>query len=338
MALSTISTISSHMMIPSQISSPLQMVRQIVQSFGSNVSWHSSCISSDGTKLYGACAFLDGYFHTFNNSTSSWEKVNILSPTTPSAMNLTVSRGWRFMACDETGTKIIACMQDNHVYTTTNSGINWVQVGAYPINPTQAVSWQCASCDRTFTKLYACSTAGLYKSINGGAWQTAVAGGFRCVSVSKNGENVIAITTGQVSVSYDGGNTWSTVTTVTSAVGPTCCIDNNGLAHVGLQNGVVRRLEKNATTTTVVINTVQTYYACACSADGSRIIFVSDSNSGDVFISTDSGATWTNYRPQIWAQFGSLVGWKTVAITEDGTKFILGQGNNNGNIIIGTLA
>lgn len=336
MALSTIATISSHMMIPSQ-TSPIQMIRQIVQSFGSNVSWHSSCISNDGTKLYAACAFLDGYFHAFNNSTSLWEKIDIQSPTTPSAMNLTVSKGWRFMACDETGTKIIACMQDNHVYTTVNSGINWVQVGAYPINPTQAVSWACVACDRTFTKLYACSSAGLYRSINGGAWQTAVGSGFRCVSVSKNGENIIAITTGQVRVSYDGGSTFATVTTFTGAVGPCCCIDNNGVAHMGLQNSIVRRLEKNATTTTIVISTTQTYYACACSGDGSRIIFVSDGTSGDVFVSSDSGTTWVNIRPLIWAQFGALTGWKTVSIAEDGTKFILGQGNNNGNIIIGTF-
>lgn len=332
MALSTISTISSRMIMPSQ-KSALQMTRQRIDISGTYVSWHSSCISNDGTKLYAGCAFNQGFLYTYNISNSSWEKINISSPT-----NMTVAVWWRFLACDQMGTKLITCLHDDFVYSTTNSGVNWTKLDVNPSAPNTRTTWACVSCDRTFTKLFACSIGGLYKSINGSAWQTVIASGFRCVSVSKNGENVVVVTTGQVRVSYDGGDTWNTVTTITSAVGPCCCIGNDGVAYVGLQNNVVLRLAKNATTMTTVISTSQTYYACACSADGSRIIVTSDSNSGDVFISTDSGTNWINYRPYIWAQFGSLVGWKTVAITEDGTKFILGQGNNNGNIIVGTLA
>lgn len=249
---------------------------------------------------------------------------------------------WRSIACNSAGTKLIAAIESNHVYTSNDSAINWTQQNIVGVT---TADWRSVTMDASGDILLACGnfSGTINLSLNGGiTWnQVTTQTGWRCVAVSKNAQHMIAVRTSNALVSHDGGTSWSNISIASSTL-LTCCIDNNGNAYVGGNGSTSRRLTYNSSTGVTTLGTILSItnvYAMACSADGQKVVIVNqlaDANAS-VLISTDGGGSFTDYQSQINTQCGTIVGWKTCAISGDGTKIVLGQGNNIGNIIILTI-
>jgi hypothetical protein len=202
--------------------------------------------------------------------------------------------------------------------------------------------------DSTGNILLACgsSSGGLRLSKNrGGIWtQIASSSGWACIAVSKNGQHMVGVRGAYLMESHDEGDTWRE-TFITSLTHLSCCVADNGDFYIGGTGAAFSKYTYNSSTGAALRYNIGSgplsgpTYAMACSADGTRVIVANDATNtgGRVVISTNSGATWTNYQTPINTQFGSIVGWKTCAVSGDGKKFIVGQGNNNGNIVIITI-
>ena len=334
MSLSCISSISSTS-FKKVSKNPLQLTIQYVAISGVAETWQSSTMSADGTKLFAGSG---KWFYKFENN--QWTKVNIQSPTTPTNQNLQVERGWKFMDCNTDATKIIACLNAHFVYLSIDGGLNWTVMQTESTS-TQARSWQTISCDSNCTKIIVGGTSGFcFISLNGGStWTKITTNPSTIMSMSKNGNNIVSMGSGNSYISNDNCATWSTVTTVTGT-GQNTMIDNNNNSYYGYRNFINFFKVANGTTTAIgVITATQTltsWSACRCNSDGSKLIVVTESNAGGVYISIDGGSTWTNYQLQINAQYGTaVIGWKTCSISEDGKKFIVGS--TSGVIVVGTF-
>jgi hypothetical protein len=215
---------------------------------------------------------------------------------------------WTSVASSADGTKLVAVVKPDpvtggigYIYTSMDSGATWTQTG-----PQQY--WQSVASSADGTKLVAVASlywdaisqyqSGLghiYTSMDSGAtWtQTGTQQIWNSVASSSDGTKLVAVTnpessmltTGHIYTSVDSGATW----TQTGAPG-------NGWTSV------------------------------ASSSDGTKLVavgfgYTSNTGQGDltntngyVYISMDSGATWTQSGPQ--------QAWNSVASSADGTKLV----------------
>lgn len=339
MSLSCISSISSTAFKKAS-KNPLQLTIQKVDISGTAESWNSSAMSADGTKMYAGSG---KWFYKFENN--QWTKVDIQSPSTGTYQNLQVERLWRFMDCNADATKIIACLGGTFMYMSQDGGLNWTILQPEVTN--QRRDWITISCDSTCTKIIAGATfQNCFITTNGGSsWTKLTQNASTILSMSKNGNNIVSMGSGNGYTSNDNCATWSTITTVTGT-GQTTMIDNNNNSYYGYRNVInfLKNINGSTTATNTITATLSTtsWSACRCNSDGTKAIVVTESNQGGVYISTDSGSTWTNYQSQINAVCGyTAIGWKTCSISEDGKKFIIGSaattGNSVGLIIVGTF-
>src|SRR5450756_2049940 len=129
-----------------------------------------------------------------------------------------VTRVWYGLACDSTGTHLIAAASDNYagggwIYTSVDGGATWTI--RHPVANSQY--WQCAASDADGSSLIAAVWDGrLYTSSNGGTdWtQRRPAGDIsqRWITVASNadGSHLIAgASAGRLWISSNGGSTVS---------------------------------------------------------------------------------------------------------------------------------
>jgi hypothetical protein len=212
------------------------------------------------------------------------------------------NKNWSGVASNSDGTRLIAANIIGRLYLSTNSGTSWTET-----QPAGAVNkqWYSVASDATGQKLVATiNNSALYTTTNGGAnWVRRYVTGTTdpkayVVSITPDGSKIITGADNSTAVkggawrSADGGATWTRL--YPKGVG-----DTSG----------------NWTT-------------CAQSADGTVVIFADEFSTaapGRVWLSKDSGTTWTEIRPT-----GTDVSLYCVAIhmSADGMKFVV-QGSLN---------
>jgi hypothetical protein len=225
---------------------------------------------------------------------------------------------WNPSACSADGTRLAAVVYGGGVYTSTDSGTNWIKTGA------PDTGYVSVACSADGNKLFASSSrwdgtnfvpALLYISADAGAtWTTNSATNFvgRLVC-SADGTRLFANwpLTNKIYVSLDSGATW-TSTSVSAPYGMSlaCSADGNNL-FAAVSGGPIF-ISTNAGSSWRVSGapTNEGWTSMVSSADGSKLA----AGAGVIYTSTDSGATWTsNNTPGT----GS---WSCLASSADGSK------------------
>ena len=208
---------------------------------------------------------------------------------TPSSSNTNKNweyKEWGCVVSSADGVKLVATADDDGIYTSTNSGVTWEQTTA----PGLLVSWPSITSSADGSKLAAVSSGlnggYIYTSTNSGAtWtpfinyigSTPSGQNWTAIAGSADGTKLLAsVFNGALYSSTNGGNTWET----------------NGLSS-------------------------HDYWGClASSADGTRLAAGTAGDSASIYISTNTGATWTK---SLLPEQGSYV----FIGSADGTKLAL---------------
>jgi len=234
-----------------------------------------------------------------------------------------VNRVWYGLACDSTGTHLIAAASDNYagggwIYTSVDGGATWTI--RHPVANSQY--WQCAASDADGSSLIAAVWDGrLYTSSNGGTdWtQRRPAGDIsqRWITVASNadGSHLIAgASAGRLWISSNGGSTWTETRPAgnvdgdwrgasSSSDGTVLVVGNyGGRLYISKNNG-------SSWTELTPAGTVDNWWeATALDSDGSNLIAGVDG--GRLYTSSNGGSSWTERRPvgdtnQEWARSAS---------------------------------
>ena len=171
--------------------------------------WKAITSSADGSKL--AAVVSGGQIYTSTNYGATW---------TPRFSNAS----WTSIASSADGTKLAATVTgNNYVYTSIDSGSNWVQRTASGLR-----NWTGIASSLDGTRLIACASGGgVSTSIDSGATWTFLANALSWTGVasSANGSNLVAVAQGNfVYVSSNGGQTWTNRT----AIGNWTCVASSG--------------------------------------------------------------------------------------------------------------
>jgi photosystem II stability/assembly factor-like uncharacterized protein len=188
------------------------------------------------------------------------------------------------------------------IYTSTNSGFNWVQRTNVPLS-----TWGSVACSADGKRLVAAESFGfIYTSTNAGAtWvsNSAPYAPWAAVASSADGTRLVAVAQAKgIFISTNEGLDWAQATGAptnfwqgvsSTADGMKLLVEapegylNNmpGPIYFSLDGGV-----------TWALNSVpgQSWIAVASSADGSRLVASAYGTEGSVFTSTDGGATWVS--------------------------------------------
>ncbi|MES2631162.1 MAG: Ig-like domain-containing protein [Patescibacteria group bacterium] len=262
---------------------------------GSRV-WASVASSADGTKLVAAetsktAGVQIGYIYTSSDSGATWTERTSAG-----------QRAWQSVTSNADGTKLVAVENTfvdgsylGYLYTSSDSGATWVQRTNAGVK-----KWTAVTSNADGTKLVAVENnwgesgyvGSIYTSTNSGvSWTERTSAGSKdwsAVSSSADGTVILAGTWSapQPYISRDSGVTWTTVP--------------------NLIDGAWANLAMNTTGTIMI----------AADSNGTD---TNDGNGGYVYISRDSGITWTpltNLSPRYWADYGGT----GIAISDDGMK------------------
>ncbi len=213
-------------------------------------------------------------------------------------------QSWISVASDSTGSSLIAAVNYGRVYISTNGGVDWTET-----QPAGAAdkAWFTVASDADGSTLVAAENGGrLYVSTNGGAnWvQRTPAGAvdkvWQSVDSSGSGSKLVAaVNGGRIYTSDNAGVDWVERTP-------------NGAADKNWQS-----VAYNSTGAQLI---AATYYGDV-------------SGSGRVYVSNDSGASWTANFP---VDSGTTQYWLSVAIDDGGTHVIAGQDtSHDGRLYMG---
>jgi len=236
---------------------------------------------------------------------------------------------WESVAASADGTKLVA---GSFLYTSTNAGSTWT----HPTTPFGSVEGVASSADGT--KLVAVVDEGfIYVSTNSGtSWAQANAPGdnWNSVASSADGSNLVAVAeSGGIFTSTNAGLNWTRQTNglVPSTLGflyVASSTDGGKLvaaSSAGANSAIYISTNAGLNWIKATNAPLATWYSVASSANG-NILMAGAYNSGKVYISTDSGGTWTNT---------SLPSnnWNSVAESADGTKMVALA--NSGSSLLG---
>jgi hypothetical protein len=196
------------------------------------------------------------------------------------------SGGWQSIACSIDGTRLVGISQ-NEVFTSADGGYNWIQRN-FSSSSIQAVATSADGTRLVATTSsggFGSSNTGIYTSTNSGAtWYQKYYGSsddnFTYVCSSDDGTRLYA--------GNSGGYSSSLYRSLDSGA---------SWAPTSLSSGNIR--------------------AITSSADGTRVCAVV--SSGNIWVSTDSGATWT--------QRDGIRNWVSVASSVDGMKLVAAEVN-----------
>jgi sugar lactone lactonase YvrE len=254
-----------------------------------NENWQSVAVSADGTFMVAVVNLLNGssYGPVFvsTNSGFTWSQ----------ATNAPLF-GWQTVACSANGSNIVAAsgggfgQLQGPIYTSQDGGDTWLS------NNAPVLSWESVASSADGTKLAAAGMNAIYTSANGGAdWtmsSNAPSLAWECIAMSADGSRLAACAYSpywppptNIYTSTNFGADWITNT-------------------VAASTGAIPR----------------GWISIASSADGSRLLAASGGNGslGELFISTNSGTTWSVTATNILSN-GSLP-WIWVASSADGSR------------------
>jgi hypothetical protein len=239
---------------------------------------------------------------------------------------------WVSIVSSQAGTKLAATVGGGSIYTSVDSGANWQESSA------TNGSWNCISSSADGGQLGAGISGGLiYISTNSGIiWNPTIAPEleWQAMACSSDGSAIFAgalsygvggLTTGPLLISTNSGASWNS-SGLPNGVWNSIACSTNGATIVAVDQDAIYT-STNAGSTWATIDTIPQSWSCvACSADGTRQVAVSigvggiDGTgvaifAGGIFISTNSGATWTQTTaPNNY--------WESVACSADGMKIV----------------
>lgn len=205
------------------------------------------------------------------------------------------SRAWTGVASSSDGTKLVAVVNNDYIYTSTDSGTTWTQRD--PSGTSTAKNWSAVASSSDGTKIVATTNGDhIFVSTDSGAtWtQRGSQAVWSAVASSSNGNVLVAVVYGGTRyVSTDGGVIWGS--------------QGSTKYHTGVS------ISSNS----------------AILAISSKLV---SSNIGGIFVSTGSDTNGTNLGSQMDSKTksdthgGSISGnnlmWSGVAVSGDGTKII----------------
>jgi hypothetical protein len=249
--------------------------------------WTSVAASADGRVLVAVAnpGSATGPIYISTNSGAVWNQ----------ATNAPLGN-WQSVACSADGSKIIAAEGGGGggftgpIYTSTDTGTTWVS------NNTPVLqSWESVASSADGTNLVAADLSAntIFTSTNAGAtWMRPTHAprlGWYSIASSADGSKLAAVANGSTNIytSTNFGATWIT--------------NNVPRSPAGIQND---------------------WTAIASSADGNKLIAAAGGNNGApgyIFLSTNSGASWTVTATNILPSHGDNK-WISVASSADGSK------------------
>ncbi len=297
---------------------------------GGTVTINSTTVSGTGTtwKTEGAAVGARiGFGSTDPAQTTTWYNTSALatdtSLTLSTSINLDdplISINQYFLsgiASSSDGIKLVMIEKDNQIYTSTDSGTNWVTRDS-------SRNWQSITSSSDGTKLAACVNGGyIYTSTDSGAtWSTnSNSSGSRSwlgVASSSDGTKLAAcVYGGYIYTSTDSGATWSTNSNSSGSadwIGITSSSDGTKLAacvyggyiYTSTDSGVTWSTNSNSSGS-------RSWLGVASSSDGTKL--VACVVNGYIYTSTDSGVTWSTNSNSSGSR-----SWLGVASSSDGTK------------------
>ena len=227
------------------------------------------------------------------------------------------SRNWFACASSANGTKLIAVVYNEYIYTSTDSGLTWTQQTSPGIR-----TWYGCASSADGTKLVSVAYSNfIYTSTDSGVTWTqqtnsSQTGLYGCAS-SADGTKLVAIPlNGYIYTSTDSGVSWTRQTAAGSRTWHKCASSADGTKLIAVVNGgyIYTSTDSGVSWTQQTNAGSRAWYSCDSSADGTKLIAAVY---GDyIYTSTDSGLTWTQQ-----TNSGSR-GWNGCASSTDGTKFI----------------
>ena len=215
------------------------------------------------------------------------------------------NRAWRSVASSADGVNLVACVRGGQIYTSSDSGVIWT---ARENNR----NWQSVASSADGSKLVACVNFGqIYTSGDYGVtWAPqAFAANWDTVASSADGTHLVAcISGGLIYVSVDSGLTWNGYG---AALNWDCVASSgDGTKMVACVNGGQIYTSTDSGQTWTARESNRNWIAVASSGDGARL--VACVNNGQIYTSSDSGLTWT---PREINRK-----WAWVCSSEDGTR------------------
>jgi photosystem II stability/assembly factor-like uncharacterized protein len=226
---------------------------------------------------------------------------------------------WSSVASSADGTKLVATINGNQIYTSANSGATWVARAGNLL-------WSSVASSADGTKLVATvgyttrNTAGtgqIYTSTDSGQTWTPQAGslgnlGWSSVASSADGTKLVAsVYAGGIYGSANSGQTW-TLQVGTALLWTSVASSADGTKLVAVEgNGQIYTSTNSGVNWTARGFGGQNWTSVACSADGNRL--AAAATAGQIYLSTDAGVTWTVGTPGFTAQ------WTSVASSADGS-------------------
>lgn len=166
-------------------------------------------------------------------------------------------------------------------------------------------------------------------------------GFFTHLAMSGDGSVLCVVAAGGfVEVSTDGGQTWATSSDPSTGAGMqywySCAVSRDGtklfaVAAVGstFQTAQPMRRSEDSGATWSPVGPAMDFVRVACADDGQTLVAIVTENSRrEIYVSADSGATWTRR----WAP-APAGNWQKVAISGDGRKLIV-VGQNGAGVVI----
>ena len=230
------------------------------------------------------------------------------------------NKGFISVASSTDGQKMVACVLNEYIYTTTDGGVNWIQrvVGG----TTRA--WQAVASSADGTKFIAADGGGyMWTSANYGAtWSQQTGSGARgwgpALAISANGQYIAAGNAyGYIYISADGGVTWTERTGSGALYWYGMAISNDGMTiyagDYGSGAGGYIWKSTDSGVTWVSLSSYGGQWTCIrISSDTTKIIACGIF--GYIYLSTNSGSTFNQLTTA-----GSR-NWTSIAVSADFTK------------------
>jgi hypothetical protein len=231
------------------------------------------------------------------------------------------------VAASADGSKLVAVSFGGGIYTSTNSGVSWMQVAGVPQNLWRAVA-SSADGTRLMAVSYPDSSFANYISTDSGVTWNAISNSppypieaWTTIACSADGLKLVGASEfdGLIYTSTNSGATWMSNNVPEAWWNAIACsVDGTKLAAVvGGGYGGIYNSSNSGTTWIETSAPDDVWWSCvASSADGTKLTAATRAISGGyIYTSTNSGASWTsnNVPSQDWV---------SVASSADGSKLV----------------
>ncbi len=230
---------------------------------------------------------------------------------------------WSAIASSADGCKRVAVVWDGGIWTSTNSGIRWIQQTNAPITNWWTVASSANGSNLVVASGAGISEGGIWTSTNTGInWQQTQAPGKEWYSVASScdGSNLVAVNVeSEIWTSANSGANWLQQTGAPSVGGWfSVTSSSNGVDLFAAAGSSSIWASTNSGVTWTQTTAPNGWESIACSSDGAKVVAAGTG----IWISTNSGGNWMQSDAPINnTQYpGNIINWFSTAISSDGTK------------------